>query len=808
MATVLSETKIATTTNTTINGVAFRYTTVAWPTSGYHVLTVNYYDDYNFPNAPIIPSAVETQAVYYNGTVKPKGLSTGSWVRVPETSALFKSETSYTLYDYKARVIRSYTQNHLGGYTYTDNKLNTFTGQVAYTMTRHKRLIGDAELLTKEAFTYSDQDRLMTHTHQINGGEIQLLASNSYDALGQLTSKGVGNTAVYPLQKVDYAYNIRGWLTEINKVATLQQVSGPKDLFAFKLNYNAVEDCTGYTGTKLYNGNISESYWTAGSDNVQRKYGYSYDQLNRLKTAVYQKPGMTPAQTQVTNMYNESLTYDKNGNILSLNRTGDTDAAIGTILIDNLSYAYTLNSNKLLSVTDSSNNISGFSDDNSTGDDYTYDANGNLITDKNKNITSITYNHLNLPAIITFGTTGTIEYLYNANGVKVQKRFVLPPQNSSTITTTTITDYLTGFQYNTVLKSSPIMRFTEPITLLQFFPTAEGYYDFVKKGYVFNYKDHLGNVRLGYSDTDKSGTIVASEILDESHYYPFGLKHVGYITALGTDYKYKYNGKELQDDNIGGVQLNWYDYGARNYDPALGRWMNIDPLAETSRRFSPYTYALNNPVYFIDPDGMEADDWINFTGKNGQQQIIYDSSVKTKAQAEAKGYANVNQVFEAGTGKSEKTGEVVDFQKDGTFSVNGGKPMDVDDTSYTTKGGTYIGENKGVIDAIGDFGPGALQKGGDAMTKGAGVAALSGAEPVAAGLATVGGTMSAIGAGGAILNDAVEGKFDLKNAAIQAGSFFLNKYLKGISGDDSVKKIMFENGVNEVGKGMEELNKK
>jgi len=67
--------------------------------------------------------------------------------------------------------------------------------------------------------------------------------------------------------------------------------------------------------------------------------------------------------------------------------------------------------------------------------------------------------------------------------------------------------------------------------------------------------------------------------------------------------KYKYNGKEYQDE----LGLNMYDYGARNYDSAFGRWINIDPLAETSRRFSPYTYCLNYPVYFIDPDGMQAE---------------------------------------------------------------------------------------------------------------------------------------------------------------------------------------------------------
>src|SRR5690606_23744776 len=95
--------------------------------------------------------------------------------------------------------------------------------------------------------------------------------------------------------------------------------------------------------------------------------------------------------------------------------------------------------------------------------------------------------------------------------------------------------------------------------------------------------------------------------LEENNYYPFGLKHQGY-NEIANSYrneaaeKYKYNGKEFQDE----LDLNWYDYHARNYDPALGRWMNVDPLAENSRRWTPYNYAYNNPIFFVDPDGMQS----------------------------------------------------------------------------------------------------------------------------------------------------------------------------------------------------------
>lgn len=595
-ATVLNETKSA--SDTTVNLVPFRYTNVALPTTDYHVLTVNYYDDYNFSFAGTIPLTVEGQFVYYNNTTKPKGLITGTWVRVLELSSDTRAEKTITFYDEKARPIRTKKINHLGGYTQVDTNLQAITGRTNYTVTTHKKdTNASLALITiKDEFTYSDQDRLTKQTHQINGGTKQLIASHTYNELGELTSKYVGGsntTGTTGLQKIDYKYNIRGWLTDINDVSNLTVGSEPQDLFAFKINYNTVQDqLPGYTGIRLYNGNISETYWKSASDNKLRKYGYKYDNLNRLKDAVYMRPG-----TAVLGNFNESLTYDKNGNIITLNRTGGNETAV--INIDALAYGYEANTNKLIKVDDASGNTAGFKDGPSLTNEYTYDTFGNMTKDFNKGInTDITYNHLSLPKKITIGS-GNISYLYNALGQKISK---------IVSSTSIITFYLDGFQYTS--------------NALDYFSHAEGYVATGNK-YVFQYKDHLGNVRVSFKEGNTVGTTTAADIIEENHYYPFGLKHNGYngtITGGGTyaaGNKYKYNGKELQEE----LGLNMYDYGARNYDPALGRWMNIDPLAEKMRRHSLYNYAFNNPLLFTDPDGMQPK---SFEGNNTNTKIVDD----------------------------------------------------------------------------------------------------------------------------------------------------------------------------------------
>ena len=156
---------------------------------------------------------------------------------------------------------------------------------------------------------------------------------------------------------------------------------------------------------------------------------------------------------------------------------------------------------------------------------------------------------------------------------------------------------------------------------LKFINHPEGYIEPNGAGgyaYVYQYKDHLGNVRLSYADANGDGLVESSEIKSERNYYPFGLQHKGYNSVVnGTHYPYGFNGKEEQAE----LDLNWLDFEARNYDPALGRWMSPDPLAEKFSSWSPYNSMMNNPINFIDPTGMAAE-WVPEVKEDGSVAYV------------------------------------------------------------------------------------------------------------------------------------------------------------------------------------------
>ncbi len=390
-----------------------------------------------------------------------------------------------------------------------------------------------------------------------------------------LPNSGLAHRDVPALQMVDYEYNARGSMTQINDIDDLQN-----DLFAYRMHYD--DPTTGSGASPMYNGNVAEVQWRTQNDGSPRGYGYAYDALSRIKGA-----------TDNTGNYNISnVSYDKNGNLLTLNRKGwgnfNGNNAFGDIDILNYS-AY--DGNKLLKVMDTGNTAEGFKYTSGAAVDYAFDANGNMVSDSNKGIDLIEYNYLDLPTKITFANGDNITYLYDAMGTKLKKLVVLsnnPPN---------ITEYWNGFQY---LQGE-----------LQFFAQPEGYVAVGETAaqrsfdYVYQYTDHLSNIRLSYSDVDDNGSIDATtEIIKENNYYPFGMLHksnMSLVHPLGTGYTYGFNGKELQE----GGDLAWMDFGSRNYDPALGRWMNIDPQAGKYMAMSPFAAMGNNPVTFVDPNGEE-----------------------------------------------------------------------------------------------------------------------------------------------------------------------------------------------------------
>ncbi|WP_155519242.1 RHS repeat domain-containing protein [Bacteroides uniformis] len=537
-------------------------------TSGTNVLVQHFYDSYAFRSQAGFNNSNFPDDASGNG----KGALTASVATVLGSSN--KIYTAY-YYDIKGRVVKTVQSNPLGGYDVAAT-VYTFTNKPA-TVTHTHTASGKTTRTEVYTYSYDHADRLLKVEHTLGGTKITL-ADYAYDNLGRLQSKSLHGSAT---NKLTYAYNVRGWLTGI---------SGSK--FTQNLYYN-----TG-TGTAKYNGSISSMTWKAGNESTIRGYKFTYDGLSRLMNATY---GETAGINTNTNRFSENVTgYDKNGNIKTLQRYGQT-AASSYGLIDNLTF--TLAGNQLSRVDDAAaasayNGGFEFKDGVKQANEYTYDSNGNLTKDLNKGISTITYNVLNLPNMVTFSDGSTIAYTYGADGTKLKTVH-------KTGSTTTTTDYCGNVVYENDVQKLLL--------------TDEGYVTLSDGKYHYYLKDHQGNNRVVIN---QSGTVE-----EANHYYPFG----GVFASSGNVQPYKYNGKEY-DSKKG---LNWYDYGARHYDAVLGRFTTNDRFAEKYYSMSPYQYGANSPVGNIDVNGDSIIIKPNANGIIDQIKVLFGYDTKFQKDVKA-----------------------------------------------------------------------------------------------------------------------------------------------------------------------------
>jgi RHS repeat-associated protein len=460
----------------------------SFPSSGTYILTVyttTHYDSYsNLPSWSSGYSFVNEYGIAAQNTSL-FGQVVAIQIKILGTST-YNRTVNY--YDDKYRVTQVTADNADGGKDRI-TKIYSFEGKVTSDYHNHTSRFFTTPLLTQETYTYDQVDRPLNVTHQTAAQEVVTITQNSYNEVGQLLNKKLHQSPSHPgaLQSLNYYYNIRGWLSGINR--PIHSESGYADANFFDLELHYINPIMpGSVGQ--YNGNIAEEIYKVGYDEGETGYFYQYDQANRMTSSSWGFPWTNGGSTwTLTKRFNESsISYDHNGNIQGLTRYfGDWN------VIDSLGYK-NYSGNQLGRIDDYAgpNLPVGFQDKTSgSGYDYTYDHNGNMISDYNKSISSITYNYLNLPNIVTITGKGTITFTYDAVGNKLQKTIL-----DQTVTPNKTTNYYYAGDYiyrNDTLEfvSHPEGRL-RPVRI----DTTQAI-SIANLKYLYDYflTDHLGNVR-------------------------------------------------------------------------------------------------------------------------------------------------------------------------------------------------------------------------------------------------------------------------------------------------------------------------
>jgi RHS repeat-associated protein len=621
----------------TTTGGLYSYTNRSFPTTyaiaDADIKEVIYYDNYTVWQTDANYNFQSANAFHPQGLTK--GVMTGMLIRNLETNDWYKS-THFV--DYKGRIIQQHSQNNVGGIDRMDYQYRFNNEVLKMRMTHRKTGAKDLVELYEYAYNHMGVKTSFTHNNlvvakyeldninrlqnkkfrpvgttqgskqtgnwtdasswlsgvfplandnvTINTGHILTIPAGQIASAGVLNDRGtlrnfgtlnMGKVPTADLYEQRFLYHIRGGIRGYNLDANGDLTN---TLFSFKLSYE--EGTSGY-----FDGNIRNQYWKSSIDGVQRAYEYSYDKASRIISGAY---GRSPQASE--NYALNGVTYDLNGNITKLYRNGwRSDNKFG--LVDSLKYTYNTTSNKILKVDDLSNETASFADASGTTD-YTYNLDGSLASDANKGIT-IEYNYLKLPRRIVKGSIVILNE-YDAMGKKLKE---------------TIGSNITDYSSNKIYKNGALYQIGHD----------EG--RIIDGQYEYNIKDHLGNLRVAFRDS-----LGTAKIVQANSYGCWGenLPTLSYLKSTWKEDKFRFTGQE----NL--TETGYTDFGARLYDNLVPRFIQIDALSELSRRFSPFVYGNNNPLRFIDPDGMQAQSVQDF---NGRWHTVGDDDLNSIYQAPA-----------------------------------------------------------------------------------------------------------------------------------------------------------------------------